>query len=141
MKQCKKGHDLNSANMYQFYQTKNGNRYLKTTCKICRNNNKKEWLKTDKGKKYSHASKDRTHNKHPEKRKARLLIYTELRSGRLKKPDICSIKDSNCYGSIDGHHDDYSKPLEVRWLCTSHHRAIHGYTTAVRPDMQVAVSI
>lgn len=26
---------------------------------------------------------------------------------------------------VHAHHDDYSKPLEVRWLCPLHHRHIH----------------
>ena len=27
--------------------------------------------------------------------------------------------------NIHGHHEDYSKPLEVIWLCASHHKEIH----------------
>lgn len=26
---------------------------------------------------------------------------------------------------VDAHHEDYSKPLEVRWLCRAHHAALH----------------
>src|SRR3990167_11187577 len=26
---------------------------------------------------------------------------------------------------VQAHHTDYSRPLEVRWLCVAHHRAVH----------------
>lgn len=30
-----------------------------------------------------------------------------------------------CGKKADAHHDDYSRPLEVRWLCRTHHAAWH----------------
>ena len=63
-------------------------------------------------------------NDFPEKIKARELLKTEVRSGRMKKPDQCQI----CSGKpsrIEAHHHDYNKPLEVVWLCAPCHRKVH----------------
>lgn len=27
---------------------------------------------------------------------------------------------------VDAHHDDYSRPLDVRWLCRAHHMEVHN---------------
>jgi hypothetical protein len=57
----------------------------------------------------------------PEKRKAQDAVKIAIRNGTLiRKPcEVCGkIK-------VDAHHDDYSKPLEVRWLCRSHHKDHH----------------
>nr|DAD85891.1 MAG TPA: hypothetical protein [Siphoviridae sp. ctGdK3] len=27
--------------------------------------------------------------------------------------------------NLEAHHDDYSKPLQVRWLCRRHHKQLH----------------
>lgn len=35
------------------------------------------------------------------------------------------------------HHDDYGKPLDVRWLCAACHRAWHKSNTPIYPDARV----
>jgi ribosomal protein S27AE len=53
--------------------------------------------------------------------KVRAKTLREIKLGRLiRQPcDVC--------GDIlvEAHHDDYLKPLEVRWLCGHHHREHH----------------
>jgi len=55
------------------------------------------------------------------KRAAHILTDNAIRSGVLvKKPcEFCGKK------KVQAHHDDYSKPLEVRWLCIKHHHEHH----------------
>jgi len=58
--------------------------------------------------------------KNKEKYKAHIAVSNAVRDGRLKKPERCE----RCSGryAIHGHHEDYSKPLDVIWLC----RFCHG---------------
>lgn len=66
----------------------------------------------------------RQHNKwkraNPEKRAAHILVGNAIRAGRLVKMP-CEV----CGGAAHAHHDDYAKPLEVRWLCPIHHSEHH----------------
>lgn len=59
--------------------------------------------------------------KYPNKYKAHNLVNNRLRSGDLIKGtcEVCGCSE------VHGHHDDYSKPLEVRWLCPEHHKQWH----------------
>ena len=58
----------------------------------------------------------------PEKWKCHIKLNNELRKENItRKPcEVCGTTDS-----IHGHHDDYSKPLDVRWLCAAHHKQLH----------------
>ena len=59
---------------------------------------------------------------HPNKYKAHILVNNHLRSGELVKGtcEVCGCSE------VHGHHDDYLKPLEVRWLCPAHHAQWHA---------------
>lgn len=70
--------------------------------------------------------------RYPLKNKARQAVAYAVKTGKLIKPDICT----HCkkYAKrIEGHHMDYSKPLEVIWLCSKCHTKIHGRTEKIIP--------
>jgi DNA-directed RNA polymerase subunit RPC12/RpoP len=52
---------------------------------------------------------------------ARAQVTSAIRAGRLvRQPcEVCGAV------KVDAHHDDYSRPLDVRWLCRAHHRQHH----------------
>lgn len=64
---------------------------------------------------------DRYFEKFPDRKVAHRKLSNAIRGGRvLKKPcEICGEMDSQ------GHHEDYSRPLDVVWLCALHHALRH----------------
>ncbi len=60
--------------------------------------------------------------KYPKKYKAHMLVNYAIKSKKLfREPcQMCGNNDTH------GHHDDYAKPLNVRWLCAEHHREWHA---------------
>ena len=65
---------------------------------------------------YSKAPKTRLHHK------ARWAVQRAVQAGRLTKQpcEVCG------HNPADAHHDDYNKPLDVRWLCRTHHVEHHA---------------
>jgi ribosomal protein S27AE len=57
-----------------------------------------------------------------QKHNARLRVLDAVKSGRLvRQPcETCGAEPT------EAHHDDYDKPLEVRWLCSLCHGAEHA---------------
>ena len=54
---------------------------------------------------------------------AHLAVQRALISGVLEKQgcEVCGA------ARVDAHHDRYDEPLNVRWLCRSHHVKLHHY--------------
>lgn len=52
--------------------------------------------------------------------KARTTLNHAIRDGKVSRQQCCI-----CGKKAEAHHDDYSEPLNVRWLCLKHHRECH----------------
>ncbi len=59
---------------------------------------------------------------YPEKHSAMDKVKYSVKRGVLSQQpcEVC-----RCHNA-QAHHDDYSKPLEVRWLCPLHHQELHS---------------
>jgi len=89
-----------------------------------------EYQKTEAGKAAVARARRKYVETNPIKRKAHIAVGNALRDGKLK-PDNCEICGNP---KAQAHHDDYSKPLDVRWLCTTHHAEWHKHNTPLCPD-------
>ena len=56
------------------------------------------------------------------KRRAQAILRAALRKGEVTR-GCCEVCGSL---RVDGHHDDYSLPLQVTWLCRRHHQQRHA---------------
>lgn len=63
----------------------------------------------------------------PYKLRARYTLRNAIASGKIIRPKICS--ECGWEGMIHGHHSDYSKPLDVEWLCSLCHGKKHRDST------------
>ena len=56
------------------------------------------------------------------KKKARNMVSIRLARGTMQRQpcEVCGAEPA------EAHHDDYSKPLIIRWLCKPHHEDHHN---------------
>lgn len=75
--------------------------------------------------------------RHPEAYAAHTAVSNAVRDGRLTKEPCLFCGEER----VHGHHRDYSKPLDVIWLCAKCHHRLHAYfpeTAAHEPRHQRA---
>ncbi len=66
-------------------------------------------------------SSRRYSERNPQKKWCHSAVNNAVRDGRLLKMpcEKCGNEKS------EAHHDDYTRPLDVRWLCRKHHMELH----------------
>jgi hypothetical protein len=100
----------------------------KSCCKVCckirwPSNHELEAIRVAKwNKKNNYKTQTKYRLEHLEKYHAKILVKQARCRGELIKPNQCEnclvVMDIN---KIQAHHKDYSKPLEVQWLCRKCH--------------------
>lgn len=60
----------------------------------------------------------------PDGYRAETAVNNAVRDGRLAKPKTCGQCGGG--GRLHAHHEDYNKPLDVRWMCARCHHLMHA---------------
>jgi hypothetical protein len=83
---------------------------------------RKVYAATKRGKDVARAAHQKQRIKNPERIDARTKLNNAIRDGKVIKPSKCGCGKT---GNLEAHHDDYKKPLKVKWLCVSCHKEEH----------------
>ena len=78
------------------------------------------YKQTGRGRESQRLSAMRHRRRYPEKMRAHNAVRNAIETGRLvRQPcEVCGTVPA------EAHHDDYGKPLDVRWLCKIHHEEV-----------------
>lgn len=118
-KECvKKDVRDNRADNIDYYRSYDRKRYRE-------NDHRKEAARKSANSPAGKASQDRSREraKGTPERRARSAVGNAIRDGRLERGTECFF----CGGDtrLQAHHHDYSRPLDVFWLCASCHGKLH----------------
>lgn len=130
MKKCFKCNKEKS--LFEFYKHSGMKDGYLGKCKECakidtkknRINNIEHYRKYDRkrGNRQGYEYTKNYRHKYPNKYKAHSITRNAIQAKKLfKEPcEVCGTTKNIC-----AHHDDYLKPLNVRWLCSAHHAQWH----------------
>ncbi len=119
----------NRLSNLEYYQNYDRNRPNKVERAI----KQSEYAKTPRGKEVALKGM-RNFRRDKVKYGAHCELNNALRDGKINKPSTCSNCNTDC--NPHGHHDDYSKALDVRWLCTKCHTDFHNHVREKQRELE-----
>ena len=134
MKQCFKCNEIKPLEDFYKHPQMKGGRVNK--CKECnkadvrrnRKRNVEHYRAYDRkrGNRRTPEDNKKYNRRNPIKYGAKTMVNNAVRDGKLKKAAVCESNGCTATERLHGHHDDYAKPLEVRWLCPACHHEWHA---------------
>lgn len=100
---------------------KNGLGGLRHVCKECAIKRTLKWQQENPATESRYKYVRRWVLNNPDKVKAHSTVHRAIKTGKLVRGP-CEVCGST---KVQAHHDDYTKRLEVRWLCNIHHNLHH----------------
>lgn len=100
----------------EFYKSDKVSRGVSTQCKECTLERQREYQRT-------HKRKRKPAKRNPKAERAGNITRNAIIHGFLIRSKKCSV--DGCTNKPQSHHEDYSKPLDVTWLCGMHHMRLH----------------
>jgi len=105
-----------------------------STCKECckaanrdnRNKNLEHYRQYDRDRNKANGNREKCPYSvsNPEKYRTRYQLRNAVKLGVITRPNVCSVCGVHS-DQIEAHHSDYSKPLDVIWVCKECHWKIH----------------
>ena len=111
----------NQDKLLSHFSVRSDTKKYRTQCKSCRNQKQQKYSKTEAGKLTQKNADQKRNVMFPERRAARSATFHALKIGKLTELP-CII----CGNKAEAHHPDYSRPLDVVWLCKPHHKETHS---------------
>lgn len=113
---CKSG----DKPLMKWCMTKQGNQYF--VCRDCNRLRANNYYKTHSTSIYKNVRKSEA--KYPEKVSARRKVLWAVKTGQMLKPKNCVVCGRHS-DRLQAHHKDYTRPLDVMWLCGTCHANEH----------------
>lgn len=87
--------------------------------------NNRAYAQTPEGK----AARLRANRAYRQRKSDRLRAHNAIAKavlrGKLTPWPVCAVPECACT-TVEGHHPDYDRPLDVVWLCQPHHKQAHA---------------
>lgn len=126
----------NRSNRKYYYRLYDAKRYRENPK---RKQMRDTYLMSARGRQKYEACQQKYKLNNPEKIYAHSCVGHALRDGRMSKPAVCEdcgIEEKDSRG-LHAHHEDYGKPLDVVWLCTTCHGLRHSKYKGVTTGMSL----